>query len=59
MVDLRLKAGRCFSSFNIYFNLVETLAAAGEPPAELMLDSTHAKAHRCVAGAKGGRTPTP
>src|SRR5271156_2679399 len=32
----------------------ETLAAAGGPPAEIMLDSTHAKAHRCAAGGKGG-----
>lgn len=30
------------------------LAAAGGPPAELMLDSTHAKAHRSAAGGKGG-----
>ena len=37
----------------------ETLAAAGGPPAELMLDSTWAKAHRSAAGGKGGRTPTP
>ena len=28
--------------------------AAGEVPAELMLDSTHVKAHRSASGAKGG-----
>lgn len=38
----------------------ETLAAAGGPPAELMLDSIWAKAHRSAAGGKGGgNTPTP
>jgi len=30
------------------------LAAAGGPPAEVLLDSTHVKAHRCAAGGKGG-----
>ena len=33
---------------------VETLAATGGPPAEVLLDSTHVKAHRCAAGEKGG-----
>jgi transposase len=32
----------------------EALAAAGGPPAEVLLDSTHVKAHRCAAGGKGG-----
>ena len=36
----------------------EALAATGGPPAELMLDSTWAKAHRSAAGGKGGRSPT-
>jgi transposase len=31
------------------------LAAAGGPPAEVLLDSTHVKAHRSAAGGKGGR----
>ena len=30
------------------------LATAGGPAAERMLDSTHAKAHRCAAGGPGG-----
>jgi transposase len=38
----------------IWQRLFETLAAAGGPPAELLLDSTHIKAHRCAAGGKGG-----
>jgi len=37
----------------------EALAAAGGPPAEVMLDSTHAKAHRCAAGGKGGLSRRP
>ena len=35
----------------------EALAAAGGPPAEVLIDSTHVKAHRSAAGGKGGRTP--
>ena len=34
----------------------DALAAAGGPPAEVLLDSTHVKAHRSAAGGKGGRT---
>ena len=34
----------------------ETLAASGGPPAEVLIDSTHVKAHRSAAGGKGGRT---
>ena len=30
------------------------LAESGGPPAALMLDATHVKAHRCAAGGKGG-----
>ncbi len=33
----------------------ETLAAAGGPPAAVLIDSTHVKAHRSAAGGKGGR----
>ena len=31
-----------------------TLAAAGGPPTEVLLDSSMMKAHRCAAGGKGG-----
>ena len=31
------------------------LSAAGGPPATVMLDATHVKAHRSAAGGKGGR----
>jgi transposase len=37
----------------------ETLAAAGGPPAEVLLDSTHVKAHRCATGGKGGNGCSP
>ena len=33
------------------------LADSGGPPAAVMLDSTHVKAHRSAAGGKGGRDP--
>ena len=32
------------------------LASAGGPPAEVLLDSTHIKAHRSAAGGKGGHS---
>lgn len=36
-----------------------TLSREGGPPADLLLDSTHAKAHRCAAGGEGGATSRP
>ena len=38
----------------VWREVFETLARAGGPPAVLLLDSTHAKAHRCAGGGKGG-----
>ena len=35
----------------------EALSGAGGPSADLMLDSTHAKAHRCAAGGRRGALP--
>ena len=43
----------------IWQRLFETLAAAGGPPAELLLDSTHIKAHHCAAGEKRGARSRP
>ena len=40
----------------VWENAFVALAAAGGPPAEALLDSTHVKAHRSAAGAKGGRS---
>jgi len=42
-----------WSAKGVWQELFETLAAAGGPPAEVLLDSTHVKAHRCAAGGKG------
>ena len=39
----------------IWQRIFEALAATGGPPVEVLLDSTHVKAHRCSAGGKGGR----
>ncbi len=36
--------------------LFTRLAEAGGPPAAVMIDATHVKAHRSAAGGKGGRT---
>lgn len=38
----------------VWQHAFETLAAVGDPPAELMLDSTWVKAHRSAAGGKMG-----
>lgn len=38
----------------IWQELFFALAAAGGPPAEVLIDSTHMKAHRSAAGGKGG-----
>ena len=40
----------------VWENAFVALAAAGGPPAEVLLDSTHVKAHRSAAGGKGGRS---
>ena len=43
----------------VWREVFETLARSGGPPSALLLDSTHAKAHRCAAGGKGGRRRKP
>ena len=43
----------------IWQRVFQTLATAGGPPAELLLDSTHIKAHRSAAGGKGGARSRP
>jgi len=39
-----------------WFDIFHTLAAAGGPPAEVQIDSSAVKAHRCASGGKGGNT---
>ena len=43
----------------VWRRIFETLAAAGGPPAEVMLDATYAKAHRSASGGKGGSARKP
>ena len=38
----------------VWIDVFETLAAANGPPAEVLIDSTADKAHRCSSGGKGG-----
>jgi transposase len=38
----------------VWVDLFHALAAAGGPPAEVLIDSSAVKAHRCACGAKGG-----
>lgn len=38
----------------VWQELFVTLAASGGPPAEVLIDSTHIKAHRSAPGGKGG-----
>ena len=39
----------------IWLEIFHALASAGGPPAELLIDSSAVRAHRCAAGGKGGR----
>ena len=43
-----------WSQRGVWRRLFERLAASGDMPSELMLDSTHVKAHRSASGGKGG-----
>lgn len=38
----------------VWQEVFAALAAAGGPPSEVLIDSTHMKAHRSAAGGKGG-----
>jgi transposase len=46
-----------WSEKGVWQDVFTTLAAADGPPAEVLLDSTHIKAHRCAAGGKGASKP--
>jgi transposase len=43
-----------WSRRGIWQRLFEKLSAAGVAPEEIMIDSTHARAHRSASGGKGG-----
>ena len=38
----------------VWIEIFHALAAAGGPPAQVLIDSSAVKAHRCASGAKGG-----
>jgi len=43
----------------VWSNLFETLASAGGPPTQGLIDSSAVKAHRCASGGKGGSRTKP
>lgn len=43
-----------WSAKGVWCELFHALAAGGGPPAQLLIDSSAVKAHRCAAGGKGG-----
>ncbi|GEP01829.1 hypothetical protein GCM10007887_36810 [Methylobacterium haplocladii] len=43
----------------VWVELFETLAQAGGPPSQVLIDSTAVKAHRCAAGGKRGSKARP
>jgi transposase len=43
----------------VWTGLFEVLASADGPPAQVLLDSSAVKAHRCASGGKGGRKAKP
>jgi transposase len=43
----------------VWTGLFEALASAGGPAAQVLLDSSAVKAHRCASGGKGGRRARP
>ena len=43
-----------WSRRGLWQRLFEKVAASGQVPAELTLDSTHVKTHRSASGGKGG-----
>ena len=38
----------------VWTNIFHALASAGGPPAQVLIDSSAVKAHRCASGGKGG-----
>ena len=48
-----------WSKRGIWQGIFDALAACGDPPAVMMIDSSAVKAHRSASGAKGGRAAKP
>lgn len=45
-----------WSAKGVWVDIFHVLASAGGPPAQVLIDSSAVKAHRCASGAKGGST---
>ena len=43
----------------VWVDVFDILASAGGPPAQVLIDSSAEKAHRCASGGKGVRTIRP
>jgi len=43
----------------IWVDIFDILASAGGPPAQVLIDSSAVKAHRCASGGKGGNAIRP
>ena len=43
----------------VWSALFQALASAGGPPAQVLIDSSAVKAHRCASGGKGGSRARP
>jgi transposase len=43
-----------WASKGIWADIFQALVTAGGPPAEVLIDSSAVKAHRCASGGKGG-----
>ncbi len=41
----------------VWSDIFHALASAGGPPAQVLIDSSAVKAHRCASGGKGGSAP--
>ena len=48
-----------WSEKGVWGDLFHALSKAGGPPAQVLIDSTAVRAHRCAAGGKGGRKIRP
>jgi transposase len=45
-----------WSAKGVWVDIFHALASAGGPPAQVLIDSSAVKAHRCASGAEGGST---
>jgi transposase len=43
----------------VWVDIFHALATAGGPPAQVLIDSSAVKAHRCASGGKGGNISRP